>query len=193
MNVLMAAVMVGVIASQAPDVPKALEATERVYRMLMAPAITDVLEAGTCTEPIMGRVEFSNVRFAYPSRPSAPVLNGFSLSIPAGQTVALVGASGCGKSTVVALLQRFYDLNGQTAHHGGHILLDGRMLADYELDALRSQVLVDQHMWLLFFHSIRDPCVIMSARCLILFALLCTWLDCGGESRAAAVVYLNSR
>ena len=143
MNVLMAAIMAGVIASQMPDVPKALEATERVYRMLMAPASTDVIKAGTCTEPITGLVEFSNVCFAYPSRPSAPVLMGLSLSIPAGQTVALVGASGCGKSTVVLLLLRFYDLNGQTAHHGGYISLDGRMIADHDLDALRSQVLVD--------------------------------------------------
>ena len=58
-----------------------------------------------------GEVEFRNVQFAYPTRPGQTVLDGFSLRVPAGRTVALVGASGGGKSTVAALLERFYDGN----------------------------------------------------------------------------------
>ncbi|XP_042424659.1 putative multidrug resistance protein [Zingiber officinale] len=54
-------------------------------------------------------VAFESVQFTYPSRPKVPVLRNFSLRVPAGQTVALVGTSGSGKSTVVVLLQRFYD------------------------------------------------------------------------------------
>lgn len=60
-------------------------------------------------EHIEGHINIQNVHFAYPSRPHKLILQGFSLSIPAGQTVALVGSSGCGKSTVISLVTRFYD------------------------------------------------------------------------------------
>lgn len=56
-----------------------------------------------------GTVELRNVRFAYPARPESIVLKSFSLQVPAGKTVALVGESGSGKSTIVGLLERFYD------------------------------------------------------------------------------------
>jgi hypothetical protein len=59
-------------------------------------------------QKIHGRVTFRGVHFRYPSRPSVPVLRGLNLEVKPGQTIALVGASGCGKSTVVALLQCFY-------------------------------------------------------------------------------------
>lgn len=61
-----------------------------------------------------GAVEFHNVHFHYPTRPDVEVLQGFSLKVQPGQVVALVGSSGCGKSTVVQLLERFYDsVDGQ--------------------------------------------------------------------------------
>lgn len=56
-----------------------------------------------------GDVDFKNVTFYYPSKPTVRVLDNFTLHVPQGKTVALVGPSGCGKSTVVSLLQRFYD------------------------------------------------------------------------------------
>ena len=59
-----------------------------------------------------GNIEFEHGSFSYPSRREARVLSDFSMAISAGQKVALVGQSGCGKSTVIQLLQRFYDLNG---------------------------------------------------------------------------------
>jgi ABC-type multidrug transport system fused ATPase/permease subunit len=70
---------------------------------------------------------FRDVSFAYPSRPNVTVLHDFSLDIAAGQTVAIVGASGAGKSTVAALLTRLYDKNTPTTNGngGGHIYLDG--------------------------------------------------------------------
>lgn len=56
-----------------------------------------------------GNIEFKDVKFSFPSRPNVPVLNGISLKINNGETVALVGSSGCGKSTCLQLIQRFYD------------------------------------------------------------------------------------
>lgn len=60
-------------------------------------------------EKIDGNIDIRDVCFAYPSRPDQLILKGFSLSIPAGKMVALVGSSGCGKSTVISLVARFYD------------------------------------------------------------------------------------
>ena len=62
-------------------------------------------------QKLTGNIRFKHTTFAYPSRPQVKVLNGFSLTVQAGQTVALVGPSGCGKSTIVSFLERFYDAN----------------------------------------------------------------------------------
>lgn len=59
-----------------------------------------------------GAVEFKDVRFSYPSRPDVEVLGGLSLSVSPGETLALVGTSGCGKSTTVQMIERFYDPSG---------------------------------------------------------------------------------
>lgn len=56
-----------------------------------------------------GKIDICDVHFAYPSRPDKQILKGFTLSIPAGKVVALVGSSGCGKSTITSLIARFYD------------------------------------------------------------------------------------
>ena len=60
-------------------------------------------------EKMSGSVEFHDVHFKYPTRPDVPVLKGLSITVEPGQVVALVGSSGCGKSTVVQLIERFYD------------------------------------------------------------------------------------
>lgn len=81
-----------------------------------------------------GNIEFSNVSFKYPSREQVQVLNEISFKIKAGSTVALVGSSGCGKSTCIQLLQRFYDsINGQ-------VLIDNVDIKELELNWLRSQL-----------------------------------------------------
>ncbi|KAG2490598.1 hypothetical protein HYH03_010991 [Edaphochlamys debaryana] len=84
--------------------------------------------------PVMGEVELRDVDFAYPSRPEVPIFTAFSLHVPAGKTVALVGSSGSGKSTVVQLIERFYDPSG------GQVLLDGRDLRSLPLRWLRRHV-----------------------------------------------------
>lgn len=66
-------------------------------------------ELGLELESVAGQVELKNVDFSYPSRPEVRILSNFSLTVPAGKTIALVGSSGSGKSTVVSLIERFYD------------------------------------------------------------------------------------
>jgi ATP-binding cassette subfamily B protein len=97
-----------------------------------------------------GLVEFRDVGFSYPSRPNVPVLRGFNLSIAPNTTAALVGSSGAGKSTVVALLQRFYDVNT------GCIAIDGTDIRNLDLKWLRSQIGFVQQEPVLFGMSCRE-------------------------------------
>lgn len=89
---------------------------------------------GQILQNVPGEVEFQHVKFSYPSRPESIILEDFNLKVPAARTVALVGASGSGKSTAIALLQRFYDTLG------GEILLDGVAIDKLQLKWLRSQM-----------------------------------------------------
>lgn len=84
---------------------------------------------------LQGDIEFKNVSFSYPTRPGQEVLKDFSLKIPHGRTVALVGASGGGKSTVAALLERFYDINA------GSVTIDGVNIGDLDPSWLRGRAL----------------------------------------------------
>jgi ATP-binding cassette, subfamily B, bacterial len=95
-----------------------------------------------------GRVCFENVRFAYPGRP--PVLNGFDLTIEPGQRVGLVGFSGAGKSTVLALLQRFYDVEG------GRITIDGQDVRDVTQDSLRADMAIVPQDISLFHRTVQE-------------------------------------
>jgi ATP-binding cassette subfamily B (MDR/TAP) protein 1 len=100
-----------------------------------------------------GNIEITNLNFAYPSRPGAPVLRDFNISIPAGKTTALVGASGSGKSTVVGLLERWY------APSSGSIMLDGIDISDYNIQWLRSCMRLVQQVSLSAFFCglLSDP------------------------------------
>jgi len=97
-----------------------------------------------------GSIELSNVGFSYPSRPNINVCDDYSLSIKAGETVALVGASGCGKSTIINLLLRFYD------PQVGSITLDGTDIKDLNIKWLRSQLGYVGQEPILFSGSIED-------------------------------------
>jgi ATP-binding cassette subfamily B (MDR/TAP) protein 1 len=121
-----------------------MEVTRRV------PKIDSENGAGDVLDNVAGEVEFRNVEFCYPSRPKSPVFVNFSLRVPAGSTVALVGASGSGKSTVIALLERFYDPSS------GEVTLDGVDIRRLQLKWLRAQMgLVNQEP-ALFAMSIRE-------------------------------------
>ncbi|KAI9498235.1 P-loop containing nucleoside triphosphate hydrolase protein [Zychaea mexicana] len=98
---------------------------------------------------LSGHIEFRNVDFSYPTRPDIQVLKGFSAEVRPGQSIALVGSSGSGKSTTVQLLQRFYDAMD------GEVLVDGRNIKDYNVQWLRSQIGVVSQEPVLFNMSLR--------------------------------------
>jgi ATP-binding cassette subfamily B protein len=101
-------------------------------------------------DAMVGDIVFENVSFSYPSRPGQLVLDGVSLTIPSNTTTALVGSSGAGKSTVVSLLQRFYDINQ------GRITVDGHDLKSLDLTWLRQHVGYVQQEPHLFGLTIRE-------------------------------------
>ncbi|CAN1251334.1 Putative multidrug resistance protein [Linum perenne] len=125
--------------------------TEIVQVIERKPLITspDSKEAKTL-DKVDGNIEVRDVHFAYPSRPDTMVLKGFSLLIPAGKMVALVGSSGCGKSTIISLVARFYD------PLQGNVMIDGKNIKEYNLRMLRRQIGLVQQEPLLFSYSIRD-------------------------------------
>lgn len=101
--------------------------------------VDDNTSDANCLTDIRGNIEFKNVTFSYPSRPDVIIFRDFSIFFPAGKTVAVVGGSGSGKSTVVSLIERFYDPNQ------GEILLDNVDIKTLQLRWLRNQIgLVNQ-------------------------------------------------
>ncbi|CAD7089354.1 unnamed protein product [Hermetia illucens] len=104
------------------------------------------LRPATC----MGNISFQNIHFQYPSRPDVKILNGFSLSIRRGESVAIVGHSGCGKSTCIQLLQRLYDPSE------GEILLDGIEIKSLNVNWLREKIGVVGQEPVLFGTSIYE-------------------------------------
>lgn len=114
------------------------------------PKIDSADMEGQILQNVSGEVQFNNLQFSYPSRPETIVLKDLTLTIPAGRTVALVGGSGSGKSTVISLLQRFYD------PIGGSILLDGVAIEKLQLKWLRSQMGLVSQEPALFATSIKE-------------------------------------
>ena len=101
---------VGTISEVFGDLQRAAGATERLFELLtVTPEIRAPAHPVALPTPARGTVAFDNVTFRYPSRPDAPALDAFSLAVRAGESVALVGPSGAGKTTVFQLLLRFYD------------------------------------------------------------------------------------
>jgi ABC-type multidrug transport system fused ATPase/permease subunit len=107
-------------------------------------------EAGLKPKSVEGNIRFENVTFTYPTRQEVKVFDGFTLDVKAGQTVALCGPSGGGKSTVVQLIERFYD------PRAGSISLDGNDLKDLNVKWLREHVGLVSQEPKLFAMSIRD-------------------------------------
>ena len=125
----------------------------RIYEILdETPEIVDRPGARPISDP-RGRVEFRNVTFRYPGadNPESPaVLDGFNLIVESGETVAIVGRTGCGKSTVARLLPRFYDVDV------GAVLIDGTDVRDVSLASLRSHVNQVPDEAFLFSNTLHD-------------------------------------
>ena len=132
---VMAAGSVGALGETWGDVQKAAGAMERISELLAAqPSIAAPPTPKALPVPARGEIEFDAVSFAYPGRPDALALSGFSLKVAPGERVALVGPSGSGKSTVFRLLLRFYD------PQSGTIRLDGVDLRDADPAQVRARM-----------------------------------------------------
>ncbi|KOC64653.1 ATP-binding cassette sub-family B member 8, mitochondrial, partial [Habropoda laboriosa] len=120
---------------------KGISAGARVFEYLEMPPSPMMVSGEIITDQsLAGNITFKDVKFSYPTRPEHVILKNFNLHIPAGKTVAIVGASGNGKSTIAALLERFYDVNN------GSITIDGKDLKSLNASYLRGNVLgyIDQ-------------------------------------------------
>jgi ATP-binding cassette subfamily B (MDR/TAP) protein 1 len=133
------------IGPQIQAITAAAAAAAELFEIIDKKSELDPLDpAGQKPTSCIGEIEVKDLTFAYPSRPSAPVIKNLSLHIPAGKTTALVGASGCGKSTLVGLLERWYQPGS------GQILLDGVNITDYNTKWLRSHIRLVQQEPVLF-------------------------------------------
>jgi ATP-binding cassette subfamily B protein len=155
--ILLVASSVAVLAEVWGDLLRAAGATERLMELLavrstiVEPAQPRALpvRTGAAGDDALG-VVLDQVRFHYPSRPGHPVLRGLSLQIVPGQTVALVGPSGAGKTTIFQLLQRFYDIDE------GALLVGGVPVQELRLEDLRSRIAVVPQDPVIFSGSVRD-------------------------------------
>jgi ATP-binding cassette, subfamily B (MDR/TAP), member 1 len=132
----------GTIFSSAPDISKARRAGNAVKTLFdNRPEIDAWSPTGLnlARESVEGDIEFQDVHFQYPTRPGQPILQGATIAAQAGQYIALVGASGCGKSTAITLMERFY------MPSAGKVLLDGRDISIMNVKSYRRHLaLVNQ-------------------------------------------------
>ncbi|CAF3931556.1 unnamed protein product, partial [Rotaria sp. Silwood1] len=130
---------------------KAIEAAENIFELLnRKPTIDNESKDGLEITDFTGQLDFEDVYFNYPNRPQSVILRNFKLNIKPGQKVALVGTSGCGKSTTIQLIERFYDVNI------GHLLIDSKDIRTLNLQWYRSQIGIVSQEPVLFDMSIRE-------------------------------------
>ena len=150
-GVIFSAQSAGSIFSFAPDMGKAKHAASQLKTLLdRKPAIDTWSQDGEKVQELHGSIEFRDVHFRYPTRPEQPVLRGLSLTVKPGQYVALVGQSGCGKSTTIALLERFYD------PLSGGIFVDGKEISSLNVNEYRAYLALVSQEPTLYQGSIRD-------------------------------------
>jgi ATP-binding cassette subfamily B (MDR/TAP) protein 1 len=126
-------------------------AAAKVFEILdTEPQINLCKNLGTKPKTMRGDISFKSVHFQYPSRPDVKILQGFNLDIKAGETIALVGSSGCGKSTCIQLIQRFYDATS------GSVTIDDNYITKLNLTWLRNKIGVVGQEPALFAATIAD-------------------------------------
>nr|QIT08314.1 putative ABC transporter B family member 9 [Siraitia grosvenorii] len=145
------AVGVSQTSALAPDRSKANDSTASIFEILDSkPKIDSRSSKGVTLATVTGNIEFDHVSFKYPTRPDIQIFRDLCLSIPSGKTVALVGESGSGKSTVISLIERFYDPDS------GRALLDGVEIDKFKLSWLRQQMGLVSQEPILFNETIRS-------------------------------------
>ncbi|KAJ0735326.1 putative ABC-type xenobiotic transporter [Helianthus annuus] len=138
------------------DLAKGFDGVQSVFTVLDRNTLIDPeVHDGKKPEVITGHVEICDVHFAYPARPDIKIFNGFSISIEAGKSTALVGQSGSGKSTIIGLIQRFYD------PMEGVVKVDGRDIKLYHLRTLRKFIGLVSQEPTLFASTIRENIILL--------------------------------
>ncbi|KAJ1403010.1 P-loop containing nucleoside triphosphate hydrolase [Sesbania bispinosa] len=146
----MAAMGISHSGSLVPDSSNAKGAAASIFAILDRKSLIDPSdESGMTLEEVKGEIELKHVSFKYPTRPDVQIFRDLCLTIHSGKTVALVGESGSGKSTVISLLQRFYDPDS------GHITLDGKEIQRLQVKWLRQQMGLVSQEPVLFNDTIR--------------------------------------
>ncbi|CAJ0947065.1 unnamed protein product, partial [Mesorhabditis belari] len=140
----------GMASAYFPEYSKAKIAAGLIFKMLAETPQIDNFSRGGKVTPIQGAITFNGVHFAYPQRQEIKVLNGLDFKVQPGETLALVGSSGCGKSTVVSLLERFYD------PAAGGVQVDGEDVREMNIHHLRKHIALVSQEPILFDRSIKD-------------------------------------
>uniref|UniRef100_A0ACD5VGZ9 Uncharacterized protein n=1 Tax=Avena sativa TaxID=4498 RepID=A0ACD5VGZ9_AVESA len=142
------------LGNATPSISAIAEGQTAAYRLFETierkPEIDSDDTSGMVLENIKGDVELKDVYFQYPARPGQLILDGLSLQVASGTTVAIVGESGSGKSTVISLVERFYD------PQAGEVLIDGINIKNLSLDWIRGKIGLVSQEPLLFMTSIKD-------------------------------------
>lgn len=149
--IMFSAMSVGQASSFAPDYGKAKAAASHIFTIWDRDSLIDIEDkSGEVPTDCNGVISFKDVVFSYPTRPNVQVLKGLTLSLNPGETLALVGSSGCGKSTTVLLMERFY------TPASGFVHLDKWETRELQLAWLRSQIGIVSQEPTLFDYSIRE-------------------------------------
>ncbi len=142
---------IGGIAELYAQIQRAIGGIERLMDLMdESPERYSPIEAIKNDADFKGKVQFDEVHFSYPSRPDLPVLKGINFTANPGETVAIVGPSGAGKTTLTALILRFYDVEN------GRILIDNQPTQNYHLTELRKQMAIVPQDVILFGGTIRE-------------------------------------
>ncbi|KAK0390106.1 hypothetical protein NLU13_3679 [Sarocladium strictum] len=150
-SVIIAAASVNSLAPHMVSFSRAISAANELFVLIDRQSEIDPFsESGAKPEQTLGEIEFKHVSFAYPKRPSQPVMEDFSVKIPAGKVTALVGPSGSGKSTTIGLIERWYN------PESGSIQLDGIDIKDLNLAWLRTNIRLVQQEPVLFNGTVFD-------------------------------------
>ncbi|ORX41563.1 P-loop containing nucleoside triphosphate hydrolase protein [Piromyces finnis] len=134
MTVIMGSGMLSACSSYLTAFTQAVGAASKLFSIIERKPETDADQGEIPNHSIKGSIEFRNVHFTYPSRPDIEILKGISFTCKPGKTIALVGSSGSGKSTIIQLLERYYNKSE------GDIIIDGKKIENYSIKWLRSQI-----------------------------------------------------